>query len=221
MLLVGPNGSQDLLATIENANIVAVKIIMVGLDVLSIYDSELLTTWKMCLYESINIVSVSSNIQTMIDAGNMSALGNLNVSLFLIANKSISLQESTLTAVSLGIIAYDSISLNLSDLNATAQSCRTNTGLGRGAIIQYNNTNCTSGSSSCGFGLMSNSALCSDVVQYFLFLSHSFPYISKGPYLSTGSGGYGYNYKQNGRGAGGGIIFLYSKNDIIISSSLI
>lgn len=108
-----------------------------------------------------------------------------------------------------------------SNINTTAQSCKTNSGLGRGSVIQYKNTYCTSGSSSCGYGSISNSSLCSDIIQYFLFLSHSFPYISKGPYLSTGSGGYGYNPNSNGRGAGGGIIFIFSENTFEIDSSII
>jgi hypothetical protein len=61
--------------------------------------------------------------------------------------------------------------------------------------------------------------MCSGIIQYFLFLSHSFPYINKGPYLSTGSGGYGYNPEMNGRGAGGGIIFMLSKNYLLLSNS--
>lgn len=58
-------------------------------------------------------------------------------------------------------------------------------------------------------------------MQYFLFLSHSFPYISKGPYLSTGSGGYGYNLNQDGRGAGGGIVFIYAGYSIVLEDSII
>ena len=50
-----------------------------------------------------------------------------------------------------------------------------------------------------------------------MFLSHSFPYISKGPYLSTGSGGYGYN--QGKEGAGGGIIFIFAKDNLLMADS--
>lgn len=121
--------------------------------------------------------------------------------------------------MAIAINAENAINLNQSIINATAQSCRTNTGLGRGAVIQYSNTYCTSGSSSCGFGEVSNANLCSDIIQYFLFLSHSFPYISKGPYLFTGSGGYGYNYQEDNRGAGGGIIFIYAKTEMVVSWS--
>lgn len=108
------------------------------------------------------------------------------------------------------MIAKANISVVESNINATAQSCNANTGLGRGAIVQYSNEYCTSGSSSCGFGVISNNTLCQGVISYFLFLSHSFPYISKGPSLSTGSGGYGYNLQRNGHGAGGGIIYMIS-----------
>lgn len=129
----------------------------------------------------------------MIDIGNITALSTLNFSIFLVANDSIVFQQSQVTGVSFGFIAKNNISVVESVLNTTGQSCKTNAGLGRGAIIQYNNSYCTSGSSSCGFGVISNVTLCADIIQYFLFLSHSFPYINKGPYLSTGSGGYGYN----------------------------
>lgn len=46
-----------------------------------------------------------------------------------------------------------------------------------------------------------------------MFLTHSFPYLSKGPFLSTGSGGFGYAEDLGHQGAGGGIIFLYSTTD--------
>jgi hypothetical protein len=139
----------------------------------------------------------------------------------MVANDTIVLQEAVITTVALGMIANSNITVSSSNINATAQSCRTNSGLGRGAVIQYNNGYCTSGSSSCGFGVISNSTVCSDIIQYFLFLSHSFPYISKGPYLFTGSGGYGYNVEQNGQGAGGGIIFIISRDLFLIVDSVI
>lgn len=150
----------------------------------------------------------------------MTALSNLNFSIFFFSTN-ITIELSRLNGVSFSMIAEANISVILSNINATAQSCTTNTGLGRGAIVQYANTYCTSGSSSCGFGVISNSSLCSGVVQYFLFLSHSFPYINKGPYLSTGSGGYGYNLNQNGNGAGGGIIYMICKEQMLIESSII
>lgn len=108
---------------------------------------------------------------------------------------------------------------NESTLNSSAQSCRANTGIGRGTNIQYLNTYCTSGSSSCGYGSISNASLCADIIQYFMFLSHSFPYISKGPYLSTGSGGYGYSQNGSRSGAGGGIIFILSEENISLNDS--
>ena len=42
-----------------------------------------------------------------------------------------------------------------------------------------------------------------------MFLSHSFPYLGRGPNISTGSGGYGYIEDQENQGAGGGIIFIF------------
>jgi hypothetical protein len=40
------------------------------------------------------------------------------------------------------------------------------------------------------------------------------PYMSKGPILSTGSGGYGFNTQPTEAGAGGGIIFILSNSNI-------
>ena len=118
-------------------------------------------------------------------------------------------------------LTLGNITISGSILNTTARSCRTNTGFGRGATIQYQNTYCTSGSSSCGYGTLSNTVLCTNIVQYFLFLSHSFPYISKGPQLSTGSGGYGYSPTKTQNGAGGGIIFILADKTAKIDNSTI
>jgi len=52
-----------------------------------------------------------------------------------------------------------------------------------------------------------------------MFLSHSLPYINKGPYLSTGSGGYGYGGNDPRSGAGGGIIFILAYKELMIVSS--
>lgn len=52
-----------------------------------------------------------------------------------------------------------------------------------------------------------------------MFLSHSFPYLSKGPYLSTGSGGYGYREGLGNQGAGGGIIFMFSATEFYTYNS--
>ena len=56
-------------------------------------------------------------------------------------------------------------------------------------------------------------------MQYFMFLTHSFPYLSKGPYLCTGSGGYGYKEDIKDAGAGGGIIFIYSSQSFSVHHS--
>lgn len=72
-----------------------------------------------------------------------------------------------------------------------------------------NKTYCSLGGSSAGYGILSDFN-CGIVMQYFMFLSHSFPYISKGPYLATGSGGYGYMENIGNLGAGGGIVGLFS-----------
>lgn len=52
-----------------------------------------------------------------------------------------------------------------------------------------------------------------------MFLTHSFPYLSKGPYLCTGSGGYGYKDDIKNQGAGGGIIFIYSAQNFTTEDS--
>lgn len=50
-----------------------------------------------------------------------------------------------------------------------------------------------------------------------MFLTHSFPYMKKGPKISTGSGGYGYNnFRNNQKGAGGGIVYIFTKEDIVL-----
>jgi hypothetical protein len=68
----------------------------------------------------------------------------------------------------------------------------TNLGLGKGLSSQLaDNTNCSSGGSSVGYGSLSKPN-CFTTLNYFMFLSHSFPYLNKGPFLATGSGGYGY-----------------------------
>ena len=74
-----------------------------------------------------------------------------------------------------------------------------------------NKTYCSGGGSSAGYGILSD-INCGNVMQYFMFLSHSFPYISKGPYLATGSVGYGYMENIGNLGAGGGIIALFCSN---------
>ena len=135
----------------------------------------------------------------------------------MMAYQSIFLYNTSVLTVSYALISKGNISLANSRLNTSGSSCRTNSGLGRGSVIQYQNTYCTSGSSSCGYGSISNYTLCFDIIQYFLFLSHSFPYISKGPFLSTGSGGFGYNMNLSGRGSGGGIIFMLAEDTIILN----
>jgi hypothetical protein len=83
-------------------------------------------------------------------------------------------------------------------------------GLGKGLEAQIANEGfCSTGGSSAGYGTMS-SEKCVSVMQYFMFLTHAFPYLSKGPFLCTGSGGYGYRNLIDEQGSGGGIIFIYS-----------
>lgn len=53
-----------------------------------------------------------------------------------------------------------------------------------------------------------------------MFLTHSFPYMKKGPKIATGSGGYGYNnFRNSQKGAGGGIIYIFTKGDIMLQGS--
>lgn len=54
-----------------------------------------------------------------------------------------------------------------------------------------NQNYCSSGGSSGGYGTYSTPE-CVIILQYFMFISHSFPYLSRGASVSTGSGGYGY-----------------------------
>jgi hypothetical protein len=50
MLLIGSNTSQSVVGKINGADITAKKIIIVGLDMITIEGSDLLTTWNLCLY---------------------------------------------------------------------------------------------------------------------------------------------------------------------------
>ena len=104
-------------------------------------------------------------------------------------------------------------------LNTTGWGCERNTGLGKGLVIELEGDQyCCSGSSSSGYGVISNEE-CEKIMQYFLFLAHAFPYMSKGPYLATGSGGYGY-VPNSLQGAGGGIIFMFSLDSTVTNNSI-
>jgi hypothetical protein len=92
-------------------------------------------------------------------------------------------------------------------------------GAGRGLVVQTQQNFCSSGSAGAGYGLKSNST-CDSILQYFMFLTHAFPYMKKGPQLYTGSGGYGYNnFRNSQKGAGGGVIYIFTKTDILLHSS--
>jgi hypothetical protein len=92
----------------------------------------------------------------------------------------------------IGIISNSTFVTN-TVVSTSNSSCATNLGQGKGLDAQMSSGwYCGSGGSSAGYGTLSNSN-CSNALQYFMFLAHAFPYLSKGPYLSTGSGGYGYN----------------------------
>lgn len=118
--------------------------------------------------------------------------------------------DSSIVATMFALYANSTYFRN-SIINTTAQACLTNLGLGKGLQAQMQNkVYCSSGGSSAGYGTLSKGE-CSAPLQYFMFLSHSFPYLSKGPYLSTGSGGYGYREDLSNQGAGGGVIFIFVK----------
>jgi hypothetical protein len=57
---------------------------MIGSNFLNIQASNLTTTWTLCLYERINIIAISSAVQSMIETGNITALSNLNFSIFIV-----------------------------------------------------------------------------------------------------------------------------------------
>ena len=138
---------------------------------------------------------------------------------FTILSLNNSITNSNIFAASFVVLGVGSNSIISSNLNASALGCRANTGPGRGAIIQYQTTHCTSGASSCGSGVLSNSEECKSIIQYFLFLNHAFPYLNKGAHVQTGSGGYGYNLENNGHGSGGGIILAYAGEAINLTDS--
>lgn len=44
--------------------------------------------------------------------------------------------------------------------------------------------------------------------------------MKKGSKISTGSGGYGYNnFRNSQKGAGGGIVYIFTKQDIMLQGS--
>ena len=53
-----------------------------------------------------------------------------------------------------------------------------------------------------------------------MFLTHSLPYLSKMPYVGTGSGGYGYIENEGNFGSGGGIIFILVNKTITTNHSM-
>lgn len=179
-----------------------------GIQNITVVDSSIQTSYSLCLYGSIDVSGLSKNVSAMMDLMDYEGVGSLQFGVFLYASNTVAFLNSIVDTVSIFVVSLGDLTMVRSDINTTGRSCGTNTGIGRGTTIQYQNTYCTSGSSSCGFGSISNSVLCADIVQYFMFLSHSFPYISKGPYLSTGSGGYGYAPADPRSGAGGGLVFI-------------
>jgi hypothetical protein len=175
---------------------------------------------QLCLYTSINVTGWSSNVTDMMGRMDYGSIGNMNFAIFFFVSNSLDLIGSQMLSVSVAAISLGNVSVIDSLVNTSARSCPANSGRGRGTNIQYQNTYCTSGSSSCGYGAISNAALCSNVVEYFMFLSHSLPYISKGPFLSTGSGGYGYSSDKDAmRGAGGGIVFILADDTLAVDTS--
>lgn len=117
------------------------------------------------------------------------------------------------------MISQENVAINYSNINTTAKSCRTNMGKGRGLAVQVQNDFCSSGSAGAGYGLKSDLE-CGPILEYFMFLTHSFPYMKKGPKIFTGSGGYGYgNFRNNLNGAGGGIVYIFTKGDIILQTA--
>lgn len=121
----------------------------------------------------------------------LQAILALPINIVLCADKTVTILSSRIVTTIIAITSNSTFVIN-SQVNTSASSCLTNLGQGKGLEAQMsNNWYCSSGGSSAGYGTLSNEN-CSSALQYFMFLAHSFPYLSKGPYLSTGSGGYGY-----------------------------
>lgn len=121
----------------------------------------------------------------------MQEILNSPITMVLYAENLLAVQASYIATSIIAVITNFS-RFEDSKINTTASACFTNLGLGKGLEAQISNKQyCSSGGSSAGYGTLSRSG-CSSVLQYFMFLSHSFPYLNKGPYLCTGSGGYGY-----------------------------
>ena len=209
----------ETLLQISAADIKCLKMTVIGMRTIIISSSLIETVFSLCLYSSINVKEMSTNTTEFIYTNDVTSVNQLDFAVFLLASELADLQDSVVRSVSIAVIVIGNINMSNSTLNASGQSCKSNNGIGRGTTIQYQNTYCTSGSSSCGYGSLSNPDLCSDIVQYFMFLSHSFPYINKGPYLSTGSGGYGYTSANSQSGAGGGIVFILADQNYTLNAS--
>jgi hypothetical protein len=134
----------------------AEKVVVIGMRKIVINETIITTDFDLCLYSNINVNTLSNNITTLINAMDVHGISQLDFAVFLFASDSIEIYNSQLTAVTFALISLNDIELQQANLNASAQSCRTNSGIGRGTTIQYQNTYCTSGSSSCGYGSMSN-----------------------------------------------------------------
>jgi hypothetical protein len=199
---------RDTVANISPSYLSAYKLIVLGFENITILESNIELTFPLCLYQSMNVNFLSKKITEYLYNMDVKGVNKLNFSLFLFSFNHLDILDTSVVGVSMLAVSMRNIKILRSNLNATAQSCKTNSGIGRGTTIQYQSSYCTSGSSSCGYGTLSNPTACSNIVQYFLFLSHSFPYMSKGAKLSTGSGGYGYSPMKTNNGAGGGIIFV-------------
>jgi len=136
---------------------------------------------------------------------------NSSITVGIVNLGSLNVFNTSISTTNFAAISQGNIYLNESHIDTTARGCRTNMGSGRGLVVQNQNSFCSSGSAGAGYGLKSDPS-CSSIMMYFMFLVHSFPYMSKGPSLSSGSGGYGYSNAQNStKGSGGGIVYIFAK----------
>lgn len=217
--MVNTTAASPSILSIIICNLQAKKIIGIANSFIYVSNSSISTVGSVCVYTKIGLSWISAQIYNDLLDFNTTAIAQVPLTLFLAAGASVFIDNATSIISSIvAVLTKANITISNSNLNTSGKSCRTNGGNGRGAVVQYKNSFCTSGSSSCGYGSIS-SINCSNILLYFQFLSHSFPYMNKGSNLQGGSGGYGYVTSSATSGAGGGIIFLLAKQALILNGS--
>jgi len=127
-------------ANITPSYLSASKLIVLGFENITILESNIKLTFPLCLYQSINVNLLSKKITEYVYNMDVKGVNKLNFSLFLFSFNHLSILDTSVVAVSMMAVSIRNIKIERSNLNATAQSCKTNSGIGRGTTIQYQNS---------------------------------------------------------------------------------